>query len=255
MDGKRWLQYSISVWNDIKKTAEEKKLKHPAMFPTMLCKRLIEIFSKEGDLIFDPFAGSGSTLIAASDLNRKAYGIELSQVYHDLYNKRLLQVDLFNDVDQSKFEMIQGDARTLIDNMDEKSVKLTITSPPYWDILLQRRTADGKNIRHYGNHANDLGIIEDYNSFLKELENVFNKVYKVTNDGGYCCVILMDLRKKNKFFPFHVDTIRFMETIGFELDDIIIWDRRSEYNNLRPLGYPTVFRINKIHEFILIFKK
>lgn len=46
-----------------------------------------------------------------------------------------------------------------------------------------------------------------------------------------------------------------MEHIGFIYDDLIIWDRRHEYNNLKPLGYPAVFRINKIHEYILIFKK
>ena len=46
-----------------------------------------------------------------------------------------------------------------------------------------------------------------------------------------------------------------MQEIGFLLDDIIIWDRRQEYNHLRPLGYPSVFRINKVHEYILIFKK
>jgi hypothetical protein len=37
--------------------------------------------------------------------------------------------------------------------------------------------------------------------------------------------------------------------------DIIIWDRRQDYNNFRPLGYPAVFRVNKAHEFILIFQK
>ena len=45
---------------------------------------------------------------------------------------------------------------------------------------------------------------------------------------------LGDIHKHNKFYPFHIDTINFMEMIGFELDDIIIWDRKSEYNNLRP---------------------
>ena len=65
----------------------------------------------------------------------------------------------------------------------------------------------------------------------------------------------MDLRKKNNFFPFHIDVANMMQQIGFIFDDIIIWDRRQEYNNLRSLGYPYVFRINKIHEFILIFQK
>ena len=45
------------------------------------------------------------------------------------------------------------------------------------------------------------------------------------------------------------------QDVGFLFDDIIIWDRRRDYNNLRPLGYPSVFRINKVHEYILIFQK
>ena len=46
-----------------------------------------------------------------------------------------------------------------------------------------------------------------------------------------------------------------MEAVGFLLDDIIIWDRRGDYNNLKPLGFPYVFRVNKIHEYIMIFQK
>jgi len=42
LDGKRWLQNSISVWSDIRKSPEELKLKHPAMFPAALAARLIE---------------------------------------------------------------------------------------------------------------------------------------------------------------------------------------------------------------------
>jgi hypothetical protein len=72
---------------------------------------------------------------------------------------------------------------------------------------------------------------------------------------AYCIVIVMDIRKKSDFYPLHMDVTGKMLEIGFALDDIVIWDRRQEYNNLRPLGYPSVFRINKVHEFILIFQK
>ena len=65
----------------------------------------------------------------------------------------------------------------------------------------------------------------------------------------------MDLRKKDQFYPLHMDVAIAMRTIGYILDDIIIWDRRHEYNNLRSLGFPSVFRLNKTHEYILIFKK
>jgi len=100
-----------------------------------------------------------------------------------------------------------------------------------------------------------LGNIKSYEEFLDALKGVFAKVYQATKTGGFCCVNVMDLRKKSKFYPYHIDVVNFMAELNFELDDIIIWDRKQEYNNLRPLGYPYVFRVNKIHEFILIFKK
>ena len=73
--------------------------------------------------------------------------------------------------------------------------------------------------------------------------------------NSYCCVIVMDLRKKNRFYPYHIDVSQFMQEVGFIFDDLIVWNRGQEYNNLRPLGYPSVFRVNKVHEFILIFQK
>jgi len=254
LDGKTWLQNSISIWSDIRKTSEELALNHPAMFPIMLPSKLISCYSHEGDTIFDPFAGTGSTLIAAKRLKRFSYGIELSDKFINVYNNRTDLKSLF-DNNTYKSIMIHDDANNLLDYIKEESIQLTITSPPYWDILNQKRTADNKEIQNYSNSEKDIGNIKSYSVFLKSLKNIFIKVYDVTKKDGFCCIILMDLRKGDKFYPFHVDVINFMLDIGFLLDDIIIWDRRQEYNNLRPLGYPYVFRINKVHEFILIFKK
>lgn len=91
--------------------------------------------------------------------------------------------------------------------------------------------------------------------FLKALQRVFESVYKVLKKGKYCIVIVMDIRKGPKFYPFHSDVANLMQEIGFIYDDLIIWDRRHEYNNMRPLGYPYVFRINRAHEFVLVFHK
>jgi hypothetical protein len=65
----------------------------------------------------------------------------------------------------------------------------------------------------------------------------------------------MDIRKRDRFYPFHSDLASELVRVGFEWDDLIVWDRRHEYNNLRPLGYPAVFRINKVHEYLLIMRK
>ena len=118
-----------------------------------------------------------------------------------------------------------------------------------------KRSADNKEIINYSDSNVDLGNINDYELFLTELQGIFAKVFKALKVKGHCVVVLMDIRKKDKFYSLHSDLAMKMEEIGFTFEDIIIWDRQHEYNNMRPLGYPYVFRVNKVHEYILIFRK
>ena len=254
LDGKAWLRNSVSVWSDIRKTKEEAALKHPAMFPIALARRLIECFvNSESTLILDPFAGVGSTLIAAKELGKNAVGVEISDEFSQIANERISQMLPF--AGQTEVAIHTADSRELYQYISPNSVDMVVTSPPYWDILLEKRSADNKEQRDYGDTEADLGKIRDYEKFLLELGKIFEQVYGVMKPESYCCVIVMDLRKKNRFYPYHIDIAQLMEDIGFIFDDTIIWNRSQEYNNLRPLGYPSVFRINKIHEFILIFQK
>jgi len=255
LDGSDWLRYSISLWNDIRKTPEEIALGHPALFPVMLVERLLQCFIKENDrTVLDPFAGSGSTLLAAGGRGLNAIGIDLSPEYIALARRRMTEAGHQENPD-GEFSLFQADARQLDTLLEPESVDFCITSPPYWNILRQRRTADGKKIRHYGDREANLGVIGEYAAFLEALRQVFAGVWTALRPGAYCCVVVMDLRKKAEFFPLHQDVADLMQKLGFIYDDLIIWDRRNEYNNLRPLGYPYKFRINKVHEFILIFEK
>lgn len=255
LDGKTWLRYSISIWSDIRKSSEESDLHHPAIFPISLASRLIEIFTNSDQhVIVDPFAGMGSTIIAARNLGKQGIGIELNPNYVEKARKRLETKSLLEEPKGNGL-IYHANALNILQHIAFESVDLVITSPPYWDILSMKRSADYKAIRDYGNESDDLGKIEDYNEFLKKLADIFSQVFQVLRPSAYCCVIVMDIRKKNKFYPFHSDLSDTMQSIGFVYDDLIIWDRRHEYNNMRPLGYPSVFRVNKAHEFILIFQK
>lgn len=253
LDGKTWLRYSISVWDDLAKNAEERSIKHPAMFPAALTDRLVEVFyRRQKGMVLDPFLGSGSTLCSAYRFGIPSVGFEIAPEFLELAKKRLDQIP----GDRAAYpRLIAGDARSMEEYLPPESAGLCITSPPYWDILRQRRSADGKPLRYYGEDAADLGNIEDYQEFLDSLSAVFRQVYSCLFPGAYCVVIVMDIRKGPRFFPLHMDLTAVMQHLGFSLDDIIIWDRRQEYNNLRPLGYPYVFRVNKIHEFIMIYQK
>ena len=69
------------VWSDI--NFYEEKRKHPTQKPYKLIERIVKASSNEGDLVLDPFLGSGSTVNVCKNLNRKYYGMEKSKEYFD----------------------------------------------------------------------------------------------------------------------------------------------------------------------------
>jgi DNA modification methylase len=236
------------------KTIEEARLGHPALFPVALVERLLEIYTQAGDLVLDPFMGAGSTLVAAQSMGRRAIGFEIAPQFIAVAVERLRNAGL-DPKDKTRLTIYNEDARHLASLVGPDCVDLVVTSPPYWNIHQQRRTADGKTPRPYTSSGNDLGNIEAYSDFLAALGAVFEALFTVVKPGRWCVLIVMDLRKGDHFYAFHLDCIHRMTACGFRLEDIIIWDRRSEYHNLRPLGFPTTFRVNKTHEYILIFQK
>lgn len=256
LTGKDWLRYSFSIWRDISKNKEEYKLKHPAMFPIQLAERLIEIFTDSTDQkILDPFMGSGSTLIAAQNQQRESVGFDTNKEYIRMAKDRLRNEYKYLGTKKDNVTLINDSSLNIKKHIPNESIDLTITSPPYWDILNRKRTADKKEIRSYGNLESDIGNITIYEVFLDSLKTIFTNVYDVTKFGGYCIVIVMDIRKKSILYPLHTDVSGLMNNINFRLCDIVIWDRQKEYNSMRPLGYPCSFVVNKVHEYILIFKK
>ncbi len=256
LDGRTWARYSISIWSDIEKDREERRFKHPAAFPMALAARLIEIFTVPGDLVLDPFAGTGSTLAAAHKLGRRSVGFEISPRFAALARERFGQ-DLLTPDGLTGYEpeLFLADSRNLNAYLAAGTVALCVTSPPYWNILDRKRTAYRRDPENYGGLAQDLSSITDYSRFIRELGHIFSQVLTVLAPGGYLVVNVMDIRKRSELFPLHMDLTRELSCLGYVLDDIIIWDRRKEYNNLRPLGYPYVFRVNKVHEYLLIFQK
>lgn len=83
---------------DWERDTDVKKI-HPTQKPVKLLKKLIEIFTDPGEVVIDPVAGSGTTLIAAIELNRKAYGFEIKKPYYKE------ATELINEVITNKTEL------------------------------------------------------------------------------------------------------------------------------------------------------
>ncbi len=247
LTGKEWLQNSFSIWRDLSKTKSEREFKHPASYPVSLCEKLIKTFARSNCNVLDPFNGIGSTTTAAHNLNCAATGIDLSPDFCKIAHNRVN-----ND---GNINIIAGDSFNVLKNLPHNAFDICVTSPPYWDILNMRRSADMKDAVNYSDKTNDVGNILNYDNFISSLSDLFSEVKECLRKGAYCIVNVMDIRKKSIFYPLHSDLASAMQKIGYKYDDLIIWDRQGDYNNMRPLGYPYKFRINKVHEYLLIFIK
>ena len=111
-----WNQYFSGHWN----FPGEKQDKHLAMFPEELPRRLIKMFSFVGDTVLDPFLGSGTTSLAARNLDRNSTGYEINENFLPIIEEKLGVTD--DSTDDFNFEVIrQGDTNT---NFDEEIKKL-----------------------------------------------------------------------------------------------------------------------------------
>lgn len=84
-----FIEWTNGVWNFMGES--KKKIKHPSPFPTMLPRRCIKLFSYVDDLVLDPFLGSGTTLIACLETNRRGIGVEIDPQYCEIAKKRILK--------------------------------------------------------------------------------------------------------------------------------------------------------------------
>ena len=82
--------HMIFNWFDWKRDGKEVPKIHPSQKPISVLKRLIEIFTDEGDVVIDPCAGSGSTLRAARELGRPSYGFEVSRDFYKAATEQML---------------------------------------------------------------------------------------------------------------------------------------------------------------------
>lgn len=160
------------------------------------------------------------------------------------------------NTDSTTQKLVRGDARDLSFIKDE-SVHLILTSPPYW------------NLKRYNDHSDQMGHIDDYETFLQELNKVWRESYRVLVPGGRLICVVGDVcQSRKKFgrhvvFPLHADICVACRKIGFDNLNPIIWHKiaNASYevagNGAGFLGKP--FEPNAIikndMEFILMQRK
>ncbi len=154
---------------------------------------------------------------------------------------------------KTSHKIIIGDSRKMTE-LPDNSVHLIITSPPYWQL------------KDYG-VENQIGFCDSYESYINNLNLVWQECYRVLYNGCRLCINIGDQFARSVYYgrykviPIREEIIKFCESIGFDYMGAIIWQKVTTSNTtgggvqMGSYPYPRNGILKLDYEFILIFKK
>ena len=262
IEARNWMKNQIGVWQFAyeRRDIRDKSI-HPAVFPIAMAKRVIEQFTHKGELVLDPFVGSGTTLLAAQDLERNAVGFDLKSDYVSLANSRVATPA---EASQCQQIAVCDDARHIADYIAPATVKLAFTSPPYANVLNRQRKNKSRRgdlreneqfckIEQYSQDPNDLGTL-NADDFEVAISDVFAAMKPVFQEKAHILINITDAWIDGKRVPLHINIINSMLAAGYEFRNTIIWDRRNLVNKIGIFGWPSSYiTMGTTFEYILDF--
>jgi DNA modification methylase len=284
LSGEAWLYFTKSLWTTAypSELGHAARKAHGANKPPRLMARLIEFFTRGGELVLDPFAGVGGTLLGAAICRspRRALGIELDPRWTSLYEEVVREALAERDglgpeladlgsadpggprrFDPRGCRMRQGDAVALLTELAEGSVDFVATDPPY-NPQLRMTMAGGRLAERFANRRTDYAMVSDdpadlansagYDEYLERMERVFGELGRVLRPGGYATVIVRDAYQEGRYRFTGADLAARADRAGLTPKGDLIWYQAG--SRLRPYGYPRGFVPNIVHQHILVLR-
>ena len=264
LNPKEWMKSQLGVWQfNYEGRDIRDKNAHPAVYPIALARKCIDLFTHRGELVLDPFVGSGTTLVAARDTDRNAIGFDINKEYIDICDSRLSQLSMLA---QTKQMAISDDARNIADHIEPSTVSLIVTSPPYANLLNRRRKNKSRRsdsrkneqylkIEQYSQDKRDLGTLS-LKQFAAVMSEIFEKLLPLLKPKAHCVINVPDMWWENKRITIHISVVEALRKVGYELRNTIIWDRTNIVNQIGIFGWPSNYiTMGTTFEYLLDFWK
>ncbi|MDI6730282.1 MAG: DNA methyltransferase [Candidatus Altarchaeum sp.] len=215
-----------------------------------LPRNVILRYSKPGELVLDCFCGAGTTGIECKLIGRNFIGIDINPNAIELAKENIsFQVSNIysnNENGDNKTPFVKfkiGDARDL-SFISDNSIDLICAHPPYANI-----------IQYTNNQKKDLSFC-DVDEFLNEMSAVAKENYRTLKDGGYCAILIGDMRRHKSVIPLGFKLIDVYLKNGFSVKELVI----KRQHNCKTTGfwYKNSIKYNFLllaHEYLAIFKK
>jgi DNA modification methylase len=285
LTGEEWLYFTKSVWTTAYPSELGHALRkaHGANKPPRLMARLIEFFTKSGELVLDPFAGVGGTLLGASIARgpRRALGIELAPRWADIYRQVVTAASAERDgrgtlladlgasdpggprtFDPSGCELRVGDALAVLPTLADASVDFIATDPPY-NVQLPMTMSGGALAEGFANRRTDYSMVTDdpadlanapdYPAFLDRMESVLGELARILRPRRYVVLIVRDAYQAGRYVFTGADLAGRAAKVGLVPKGDLIWYQAG--TRLRPYGYPTGFVPNIAHQHLLVLRR
>ena len=206
--------------------------------PPQVPRNLILKYTREEDIVLDPFCGSGTSMIECKLLNRKGIGIDVNVESLKLAKDRLNFE--YNTTYEPK--LIKADSTNLQRIIPNGKIDFIFAHPPYADIIKY-----SKDIKEDISRLN-------LQEFLNQMSLFSKECFRILKKGKICSVLIGDIRKNKNVIPlgFYIMNI-FIQT-GFTLKEIII----KEQHNCKMTDYWKNKNMDfylLAHEYVFIFKK
>jgi DNA modification methylase len=192
---------------------------------------LILKYTKPGDVVLDPMAGSGTTCIEALLLGRNCIAVDISYGAVMLTHHRLYHLARALKETRAWYRVYHGDARRL-DKIPDGSVDLVATHPPYFNTI------------KYGGEEGNLSKANSLEEYLELFKQMAKEIYRVLRPGGVLGILVGDTRIKKRYVPASHYVLLTLLDAGFTLREEVIkiqhnmkttrevWQKRKERNFL-----------------------
>jgi DNA modification methylase len=259
LTGKEWVFSTKSVIPKSYPPSFQHDLRnqHGGQKPPELCAEIVQSFTKRGQVVLDPFAGVGGTLIGCSLCGRVGVGIEINLDWIGIYYK----VCTLEHVRRQ--QVLLGDATSLLPALHSLQADMVLTDVPYWNMDKVEKSKGtfkraGEAAKGVYSDKSKLGSFDDTGPKTKEdwlvmLRLVFGACYGAVKNKGYAVVFVGNMYNKGEFHYLTADVANVLKDAGFVFKGEIIWYDVAKKLHLYGINYEWI--PSMVHQSIIVFQK